>query len=55
MGNITHFAVYVPNRLETAKKIQNSGYEALIAKKDDGNSVYFVKDPDNNLIELKEN
>ena len=54
MGSITHFAVYVENRKDKADELKADGYEVLSIVKEDKNIVYFIKDPDNNLVELKD-
>jgi catechol 2,3-dioxygenase-like lactoylglutathione lyase family enzyme len=53
-GNISHFALFVSKRKETAEKIKATGFETIIVDRGEGREVYFVKDPDGVLIELKE-
>jgi catechol 2,3-dioxygenase-like lactoylglutathione lyase family enzyme len=54
MGSISHFALSVGNREKVFNTIKQSGVGVILAIKPDGGKVYFVKDPDGILIELKD-
>ncbi|MBU0686640.1 MAG: VOC family protein [Candidatus Margulisbacteria bacterium] len=54
IGKISHFTLAVDDHVKYFEKLKNSGCETIAAKKEDGGMVYFVKDPDGNLIELRD-
>jgi len=53
MGKITHFAISFDDRLKKFEELKKNGIPFIEYKKQNGDLVYFVKDPDNNLVEIK--
>ncbi|MFC1559691.1 VOC family protein, partial [Candidatus Margulisiibacteriota bacterium] len=51
---ISHFALFVGDRKEFIEKLKKLGMETIVADRGDGNLVYFTKDPDGVLIELRD-
>ncbi|MFC1571255.1 VOC family protein [Candidatus Margulisiibacteriota bacterium] len=54
MGNISHMALSVENRKEVFERMKSNGLKTILVDKGEGQFVYFVKDPDGVLIELKD-
>ncbi|MFC1767067.1 VOC family protein, partial [Candidatus Margulisiibacteriota bacterium] len=50
----SHFALFVGDRKEFIEKLKKLGMETIVADRGDGNLVYFTKDPDGVLIELRD-
>ena len=55
-GNIgiSHFALYVEDREGVKNRFDDHGLKTIKAEKKNGEFVYFVKDPDGVLIELRD-
>lgn len=53
-SGITHFALFVGDRKTAGKKLEEEGVETIFVDKGKGEFVYFVKDPDGVLIELRD-
>jgi catechol 2,3-dioxygenase-like lactoylglutathione lyase family enzyme len=54
LETISHISLKVDSRQKTYEKIKNMGGETILIDKHDGDFIYFVKDPDGGLIELKD-
>ena len=48
-----HWGFVVPDRNKFLDELKNSGVDIIEVKRD-GRSVYFIKDPDGNRIEIRE-
>lgn len=53
-GGISHLALFVGNRREYHDRLKAKGIDTIFIDRGEGRYVYFVKDPDGNLIELRE-
>ena len=53
-GAISHLALFVGNRRECHDRLKAKGIDTIFIDRGEGRYVYFVKDPDGNLIELRE-
>lgn len=51
---ISHFALLVGPRKEFAEKLKAKGVELIYLDRGGGQAVYFARDPDGILIELRE-
>lgn len=53
-GNISHLALFVGARKETAEKLKAKGFETIVLDRGEGKKAYFCKDPNGVLVELRE-
>jgi len=51
---INHFALYVGDRKTFGKKLEDRGVETVFVDRGEKGFVYFAKDPDGILIELRD-
>ena len=54
MGRITHISLFVKDSKACAEKLRENGVDIIEVDREEGRVIYFAKDPDGVLIELKE-
>jgi catechol 2,3-dioxygenase-like lactoylglutathione lyase family enzyme len=54
MGKISHINLMVSDREAVYRKIISDGYQGILIDRAGGRKTYFVKDPEDNLIELRQ-